>query len=152
MLEFTRVPRMIGTVAIAVGLLELTVAVAVLIYTWSWHSGAMTATGTVVAHETTTHSSSRRGSSSATYAEIVRFTDASGAQVEFRSRIATSYPFEVGATVPVVYTAADGSDATIDSWFRLWGFPLIFVGAGLLFTAVGFAFRGLGDRFGRLGA
>ena len=152
MLDFTRASRMIGTVAIAIGLLELTVAVAVLIYLWSWHSGAMTATGTVVAHETTTHASSRRGSSSATYAEIVRFTDASGAQHEFRSRISSSDPFAVGTAVPVRYSAAGPSDATIDSWFRLWGFPLIFVGAGLLFTAVGFAFRGLGDRFGRLGA
>lgn len=148
MLEFTRASRMIGTVAIAVGLLELTVAVAFLIYTWSWHSGAMTATGTIVAHETTPHSIS----SPATYAEIVRFTDASGAQHEFRSRISSSDPFAVGTAVPVRYSDADPSDAAIDSWFRLWGFPLIFVGAGLLFTAVGVAFRGIGGRIGGLGA
>lgn len=152
MLEFTRVSRMIGTVAIAVGLLELTVAVAFLVYTWSWHSGTVGTAGTVIAHERSTHATAGRGVSRPTYAEVVRFTDASGVQHEFRSRISSTDPFAVGAAVPVRYSAADPSDAAIDSWFRLWGFPLIFVGAGLLFTAVGVAFRGLGERFGRLGA
>ena len=152
MLDFPRVTRMVGTIAIAIGLLEVTVALGFLIHAWSWHSGTVGAAGTVIAHERSKRATASRGVSRPTYAEIVRFTDASGAQHEFRSRISSSDPFAVGAAVPVRYSAADPSDATIGSWFRLWGFPLIFIGAGLVFAAVGVAFRGIGGGIRGLGA
>lgn len=152
MLGFPQIPRIIGTIAIVIGLLEMTVATGFLVHAWSWHSGTLGTSGTVIAHERSTRATAGRGVSRPTYAEVVRFLDASGVQHEFRSRVATSDPFAVGAAVPVRYTAADPTDATIDSWFRLWGFPLIFVGAGLVFAAVGLAFRGIGGRIGRIGA
>ena len=152
MLEFTRLSRMVGTVAIAIGLLEMIVALGFLAHAQSWHAGTVGTAGTVIAHERSARATAGRGVRRPTYAEVVRFLDASGAQHEFRSRIATSDPFAVGAAVPVRYSAADPTDAAIDSWFRLWGFPLIFVGAGLVFAAVGLAFRGIGGRIGGMGA
>ncbi len=152
MLDFPRVSRMVGNVAIAIGLLEMIVALGFLVHAQSWHAGTVGTAGTVVAHERSTRATAGRGVSRPTYAEVVRFLDASGVQHEFRSRVATSDPFAVGEAVPVRYAAADPTDATIDSWFRLWGFPLIFVGAGLVFAAVGLAFRGIGGRIGGMGA
>jgi len=152
MLDFPRVSRMVGTVAIAIGLVETIVALGFLVHAWSWHSGTVAAAGTVIAHERSTRATASRGVSRPTYAEVVRFSDASGAQHEFRSRISSSDPFAVGEAVPVRYSSADPSDATIGSWFRLWGFPLIFIGAGLVFAAVGVTFRGIGGRIRGLGA
>jgi hypothetical protein len=66
--------------------------------------------------------------------------------VEFRSKISSSDPFAVGATVPVRYNPADPSDASIDTWFRLWGFPLIFLAVGVLEMCVGMIFLAVSRR------
>lgn len=152
MLEFSRMSRMIGTVAIAIGLLEMLVAIGFLVHAQSWIADTVGTSGTVIAHERSTHATAGRGASRSTFAEVVRFSDASGVQHEFKSFIATSDPFAVGTAVAVRYSKADPSDAAIDSWFRLWGFPLIFAAAGLVFAGVGFAFRGFGGRIGGVGA
>jgi len=94
-------------------------------------SGQMPASG-VVARGTSS------GSTRPTHAEIVEFNMPDGARYEFRSRIGSSDPFAVGASVPVRYNPADPTDAT--TWFRLWGFPLIFLGVGLIEIVVGIGF------------
>ena len=150
--DLSRIPRIVGTVAIAIGLLEMLVASVFVARAWSWHAGTTTAAGTVIRHEASGRRTAGRGPSRPTYAEVVRFTDASGAPREFKSWIATSQPFAVGESVGVRYTAADPADAVVDSWFRIWGFPLLFVGAGAVFALLGLAFRGVGSRIGRAGA
>lgn len=153
--QFERFTRVIGFAAIAVGLILAIGALVVLADAWSWHGRSVSATGMVVAHDSGgVHARVGVGSRTqrASYAEVVSFTDASGAQHEFKSRIATSDPFEVGASVPVRYDPGDPSDATIDTWFRLWGFPLIFAGAGVLMAVVGGVFRGFGSRSARVSA
>ena len=44
------------------------------------------------------------------------------------------------------YDPADPTDATIDTWFRLWGFPLIFLGVGLVEIGVGIGFLAVARR------
>jgi len=149
---FHRIPRLIGAVAIAIGLAETVVALVFVARAWSWHGGTVTAPGTVVRHEVPAVRAARRGPARPSYAEVVRFTDAAGTQREFRSPIASSHPFAVGDSVVVRYTEADPADAVIDSWFRIWGFPLVFVGAGAVFALAGVAIRGLGARMHRAGA
>jgi hypothetical protein len=48
----------------------------------------------------------------------------------------------------VRYNPADPTDATIDTWFRLWGFPLIFLAAGVIELAVGIGFLAVARRVG----
>ena len=84
MLDFPRVSRMVGNVAIAIGLLEMIVALGFLVHAQSWHAGTVGTAGTVVAHERSTRATAGRGVSRPTYAEVVRFLDASGVQHEFR--------------------------------------------------------------------
>ena len=150
--DLSRIPRLIGLVAIVIGLGEMIVASVFVVRAWSWHGGTVTAPGTVIRHEFPERGAASHGTTGPTSAEVVRFTDAVGAAREFKSSIATSHPFAVGESVTVRYTAADPADAVIDSWFRIWGFPLVFVGAGAVFALVGLAFRGAVARIGRAGA
>ena len=120
---------------------------------WTWREGTVTAVGTVTGHASSTSSiATPRRARGKTVAEIVRFTDASGIEHEFRSTISTSHPFAVGDAAPVRYTAADPTDAVIDTPFRTWGFPAIFLGAGAVLAAGGLVFLGIGRGVSRVSA
>ena len=134
-----RVARRIGMIAIACGMLVSVVAGAVLVHRWSWHAGTAVAEGTVVAHEASKPRTGR-GSRSRSVAEIVRFTDAAGVEREFTSSVSTSDPFAIGGRVPVRYRTDAPADAAVDTLFRTWGFPAIFVGAGGVMAAFGLVF------------
>jgi hypothetical protein len=119
-----------------------------------WIATSATANGTVTAQASSMRTGGGpagtpgRGGSRPTRAEVVEFTTPDGARCEFRSRISSSDPFPVGATVPVRYNPADPTDATIDTWFRIWGFPLIFLGVGVIELCVGVAFLAVSRRVG----
>ena len=74
------------------------------------------------------------------FAEVVRFADAEGREHTVESAISVSHPFAVGETVPVRYEPSDPAGARIDSWFRIWGFPLVFLAGGALFAFAGAVF------------
>lgn len=123
----------------------------------AWHATSVATSGTVIGQALGLRSGQMpasgvapRGTSSGstrpTRAEIVEFNTPDGARHEFRSRIGSSDPFAVGASVPVRYNPADPTDATIDTWFRVWGFPLIFLGAGLIEIVVGIGFLAVARR------
>ncbi|MEY2796098.1 MAG: hypothetical protein RIR10_1814 [Planctomycetota bacterium] len=122
--------------------------------TKTWLETSVTTTGTVTAQSMQMQRSGPVGapgrntsaSSRPTRAEVVEFTAADGTRIEFRSKISSSDPFAVGATVPVRYNPADPADATIDTWFRLWGFPLIFLAVGVLEMCVGIIFLAVSRR------
>lgn len=119
-----------------------------------WMETSVSATGTVTAQSMSMQrggpvGAPRRNTSASsrpTRAEVVEFTAADGTRVEFRSKISSSDPFAVGATVPVRYNPADPTDASIDTWFRLWGFPLIFLAVGVLEMCVGVIFLAVSGR------
>lgn len=117
----------------------------------AWVASSSTATGTVIAQATSATSTgqpiptgARRTTAARTgrptRAEVVEFTTPDGARHEFRSKISSSDPFAVDAAVPVRYNPVDPTDATIDTWFRVWGFPFIFFAAGLVEVVVGIGF------------
>lgn len=127
----------------------------------AWHATSVATSGTVIgqalglssgqmpvngAGPRGTTPGSSRGSTRPTRAEIVEFNTPDGTRHEFRSKIGSSDPFAVGAAVPVRYNPADPTDATIDTWFRLWGFPLIFLAAGFIELAVGIGFLAVARR------
>lgn len=136
-----RVDRLFGAIAIACGGVLLVSSAVWLAWTSSWIASTEVAQGVVVAHRNPPRARSSRAQRAASFAETVRFTDAAGVEREFVSRLSTSSPFPVGGAVPVRYRTADPSDASIDTWFRLWGLPAIFMGGGAVFAAAGIAFR-----------
>lgn len=130
----------------------------------AWIATSATASGTVIAQAKSMSSGFSAGSSAGstsmarrpgstmgtpsrpTRAEIVEFTTADGARIEFRSKIGSSDPFPVGASVPVRYNPADPTDASIDTWFRLWGLSFVFLAVGLVEMAVGVVFLAVARR------
>jgi hypothetical protein len=145
-----RIIRLAGRAVAAMGLIGVVVVLVILGRTWSWHAGTVTASGTVRAHDaasirTASRPTGRRGARPS-YAEVVEFTDTAGARHEFRSWITTSDPFPVGAAVTVRYTPADPADAVIDTWFRVWGFPLVFAAGASLVMLFGIVFASFSRR------
>jgi hypothetical protein len=147
--------RVVMIASVVMGIGFLAGSAVVLWRTNRWHATSATALGTVLA-QSLSHSSGMQPSNASarrttaasrpTRAEVVEFATPDGVRHEFRSRISSSDPFEVGASVPVRYNPADPSDATIDTWFRLWGFPLIFMVAGVLEIVVGIGFMAVAHR------
>jgi hypothetical protein len=132
------------------GLVGFVVVLVILGRTWSWHAGTVTASGAVRAHDaasirTASRPTGRTGARPS-YAEVVEFTDTAGARRKFRSWLSTSDPFPVGAAVTVRYTPTDPADAVIDTWFRLWGFPLVFAAGAALAMLFGLVFASFSRR------
>lgn len=148
---FARFRRVFGIAMLALGAAFVIGSLVVLGSRWSWHARSTSAVGEVVAHRSAMRAGGAAARSAGTpsmssRAEVVRFADAQGATHEFTSALATSRPFEVGARVPVRYVADSPDDAVIDTWFRMWGFPLIFSGAGVFQMIVGTVFLLSGRR------
>ena len=140
------IPRMIGVTAIAIGVTMAAVSTVVVVRSWLWYGRTVVTTGTVVENRpsTSTHrdpnSVGPRTHRATTYSEVVCFADAEGREHTVESAISVSHPFAVGETVPIRYEPSDPAGARIHSWFRIWGFPLVFLAGGALFACVGAAF------------
>lgn len=79
-----------------------------------------------------------RSSDSTTFYPVVVFEDANGREVEFRSRSGSNPPaFSRGETVSVLYESTTPESARINTFFSLWGLPIILCGLGLVFGAIG---------------
>jgi len=145
-----RIPRMIGWIALVAGIALFLASLAILARTWMWHGATATTTGTVTDHRASVSSSrdpirsGARRQRGRTVAEVVRFTDAGGAEHEFTSAVAVSQPFAIGSAIPVRYTPASPGDAVVDTWFRLWGLGTIFTGAGVVMCGFGAVFLRIG--------
>lgn len=79
-----------------------------------------------------------RSSDSTTFYPVVVFEDANGREVEIRSRSGSNPPaFSRGETVSVLYESTTPESARINTFFSLWGLPIILGGLGLVFGAMG---------------
>lgn len=145
-----RLARWIGIGAIAAGALQTLACAAVLVRTSAWLSRTTTAEGTVVAHEAASPAAAGarapHGGRTATVVEVVRFRDADGIERRFTSSIATSHPFAPDAPVTVRYRPDAPDDARIDTFFRIWGLPLVLAGGGLVMVGFGVVFLRAGQR------
>ena len=72
------------------------------------------------------------------YAPVVEFTTRDGQQVSYVSNFYSNPPdFEVGDAVDMLYNASDASEARINTWVRLWLFPIILTSIGLVAIGIG---------------
>jgi len=84
---------------------------------------ATEATGTVIDMERS------RSSDSSTYYPVVVFEDIRDRELEFRSRSGSNPPsFSRGERVSVFYEPSAPESARINSFFSLWGLPMILGG------------------------
>jgi hypothetical protein len=70
------------------------------------------------------------------YHPVVRFTTASGEVKEFRSatgKVGLTSPYQIGASVAVLYDPLDELPPILDDWFSIWGGYLFCLLSGLIF-------------------
>jgi len=81
---------------------------------------------------------SNQGSGRGSYAPVVEFKTESGETIEFVSTTSSNPPsFRKGERVEVVYDPWSPQDAKINSFFSLWGTPLILGFLGFVFSFFG---------------
>ena len=74
---------------------------------------------------------------STTYKPTISYVDAEGNKQTGRTFLSSSgYNFPRGSKIDILYDTRTPSDIRIDSWFALWGFPMIFLGVGLLLAFI----------------
>ncbi len=71
-------------------------------------------------------------SNSVSYRPTVAFTDTDGIKRSGQTFLSSSsYNYNIGARVEILYDSRNPSKLRIQSWFSLWGFGLIFLLTGL---------------------
>jgi Protein of unknown function (DUF3592) len=119
-------------------------AVYVAVNTRSFLAHAIRTEGKVVAlqprHSSNSSSNSTTnptGSSSLTYAPLVRFTHG-GQVIDFTASTSSNpHAYHIGELVPVLYDEAAPFKARIDSFFSIWGGPIVVGGLGTVFLSIG---------------
>jgi Protein of unknown function (DUF3592) len=86
-----------------------------------------------------------------TYRPVVRFTTAGGRDITYEESFSSNpAPYDVGASVEVLYPADDPDSARIKSFGSLWLGPTILGGMGLVFASIGVGYvlfaRGQGKK------
>ncbi|SFO30927.1 Protein of unknown function [Variovorax sp. PDC80] len=72
-----------------------------------------------------------------TWKPRVRFRTAAGETIDFESSTSSNPPsYEVGEAVRVLHAPGNPRNARIDSFFSLWGMPIVFGAIGTAFLVV----------------
>lgn len=83
----------------------------------------------------------RYSGNSRVYYPIIKFTDESGQEIEFRSSFGSNPPaYQVGEKVSILYIPDNPDQARISSFISLWFLTLLFLGMGTIFTGIGLIF------------
>jgi len=97
----------------------------------SFAAHAVHAQGVVVALQP------RHSNGSTTWAPLVRFSH-DGQVIDFTSSTSTSPPsYRVNQTVPILFAESNPYGAKIDTFFSVWGGPIILGGLGTVFFLIG---------------
>jgi len=96
-----------------------------------FRQNAIAVTGTVI------DVSVNYSDNSTTYKPTISYVDAQGNKQTGRTFLSSSgYNFPRGSKVNILYDIRTPSDIRIDGWFALWGFPIVFLGVGLVLAFI----------------
>jgi hypothetical protein len=121
--------KLVGRVFVGIGSVVAIVGLIWLSKTAAFVSKASKASGTVIEME---HSTSSEGGSM--YSPVYTFADASGIiHTQHSSSASSSYTFEPGEKVIVLYDSAAPKNSEIDTFRQVWLGPLFVTGFGMAF-------------------
>jgi len=120
---------------LAVGVLLLLVAIFTTYRAINYTQNAVTTTGRVIGFAEFMDLEAEGG---IMYAPVILFKTADGNEIELEANSRSSSPeYEVGEEVEILYLPSDPSNATISSFFSIWGVSTIFALIGVIFTIAG---------------
>lgn len=129
--------RIVIWVITAFGVIAFVSGVAALVLTVKFVNSAVETTARVV------HVQISYGDDSTTYKPTVQFRDTNGRTVEAESWMSSSsYDFNVGEKIPILYDPADPENIRLNYFFEKWGFGVILTGIGGFMVLVGRMSRG----------
>jgi hypothetical protein len=75
------------------------------------------------------------------YSPQVTFTTPDGISHQYQSTNASNPPeFRINQKIPIYFNPQNANDVKIDTFFDIWGMPLLFGGLGGVFIIIGFIF------------
>ena len=78
-----------------------------------------------------------RNDGTTTYKPTVSYVDLNGVKQTGQTFLSSSgYNFPRGSKINILYDPRDPSRIRMNSWFSLWGFPMVFLGVGLLLALI----------------
>jgi len=99
---------------------------------YDFMNNALPVTGRVVSVEVVT------GDDSTSYKPTIRFVDFEGRKQRGQTFMSSSsYNFDIGEEVAILYDIRDPESLRINTWFATWGFGLIFLGASVIPFVIG---------------
>lgn len=100
---------------------------AFLYFTIEFNKNALPVTGSVV------DVSAHYNDGSTTYKPTISYIDENGYKQTGQTNMSSSsYNYPRGAEVNILYDTRNPGEIRINTWFSLWGFPLIFLAAGIV--------------------
>lgn len=100
-------------------------------FSYDFVSNSLPTTGTVVAVDVIT------SDDGVSYRPTVRYLDHTGQKRRGETFLASSsYDYDIGTRVDILYDMRDSSSIRMDTWFEVWGFGVLFAGIGVVITMV----------------
>lgn len=122
----------IGAILVAIGLLMGSSSI-------DLYSSGIKTEGTVTNMVARRDSPTDMTDMSVSYYPVILFTTEGGTAIQYQSNVGSSPPaYQVGEIVEVLYKPGNPQNASINSFFQLWGATAILGGIGLLFAIIGF--------------
>lgn len=109
------------------GLIFLVAGAILTFLAYDFMNNALPATGRVTSVEVIT------GDDSVSYKPTIRYVDWEGRKQIGQTFISSSsYNFDVGESVDILYDIREPESLRVDTWFATWGLGLIFLGASVI--------------------
>ncbi len=128
--------RFVGLIVGFIGLVFVGIGGALTYSTYEFMNNALTTTGQVVFVD------SSYSDGSTTYQPTFGYVGNDGKQHQGTTFLSSSsYNFQIGEKMEILYDTRDYSSVRLNSWFGTWGFGLIFLGSGIIPLLIGLFIR-----------
>lgn len=133
--------RFIGLIFTLIGLIFFAVGAALTYSTYDFMNSALTTTGQVISVD----SSYTDGTT--TYQPTFTYFDTEGKKHQGTPFISSSsYNFDIGAKMDILYDSRDPTSVRLNGWFSTWGFGILFMISGIIPILIGGFIRKLGKK------
>jgi len=124
--------RFIGVIFTLFGLIFIGAGGALTYSTFNFMNNAMTTTGQVISVD------SNSSDGGTTYKPTFAYVDNDGQQRQGTTFLSSSsYDFQVGSKMDILYDSRDFSAVRLTGWFNTWGFGILFMAAGVVPILIG---------------